>query len=463
MARPPPESVDTLWQGVPTELRTDIRKRIKDGLEVRIGGAEELENFYHVYSTNMRDVGTPVYPKAFFTTILTKWPGSAWIATCVYQGEAVASAFLLGFRGTLEIPWASSLKTRKSLRPNMLLHWECLRHAIASGFTRFDFGRSPLSGGTQTFKSQWGARAVPLYWQYWLPRGAGIPDRRSGESEIHHGHPHLAAPAVVAHATGRAPTRSTLPVRTLPPTGVPITSTDIARGLMASLGGPSSTERFVAAFASRFGVKYCRAVGSGRAALSIALQALGQLSRRRGIVIPAYTSFSVPAAVVRAGFRVTLCDVDPATLDFDLDHLGSLVDDDTLAVIPNHLFGFPAALEPIAAIARARGAFVVEDAAQAMGARYQGRLAGTLGDVGIYSLGRGKNVTALDGGIVVTNSATIAAALAQISVEAAPRLPPLTDLAKAILLGVLIRPALFGWPERIPGLDLGVSNSSRIR
>lgn len=246
-------------------------------------------------------------------------------------------------------------------------------------------------------------------------------------------------------------------MRTLPPTGVPITSTDIAQGLMASLGGPASTERFVAAFASRFGVKYCRAVGSGRAALSIALQALGQLSRRRGIVIPAYTSFSVPAAVVRAGFRVTLCDVDPATLDFDLDHLGSLVDDNTLAVMPNHLFGFPAALEPIAAIARGRGAFVVEDAAQAMGARYKGRLAGTLGDVGIYSLGRGKNITALDGGIVVTNSAAIAAALAQIAVEAAPRLPPLTDLAKASLLGVLIRPALFGWPERIPGLDLGVS------
>jgi FemAB-related protein (PEP-CTERM system-associated) len=171
-----PPSVDTLWKAFPTALRTDIRKRIKDGLEVRIGGAEELENFYRVYSTNMRDLGTPVYPKAFFTTILAEWPGSAWIATCRHQGEAVASGFLLGFRGTLEIPWASSLKTRKSLRPNMLLHWECLRHAIDSGFTRFDFGRSPLSGGTQTFKSQWGARAVPLYWQYWLARGTEIPD-----------------------------------------------------------------------------------------------------------------------------------------------------------------------------------------------------------------------------------------------------------------------------------------------
>ena len=81
-----PPSVDTLCKAFPTALRTDIRKRIKDGLEVRIGGAEELENFYRVYSTNMRDLGTPVYPKAFFTTILAEWPGSAWIATCRHQG-----------------------------------------------------------------------------------------------------------------------------------------------------------------------------------------------------------------------------------------------------------------------------------------------------------------------------------------------------------------------------------------
>jgi FemAB-related protein (PEP-CTERM system-associated) len=125
----------------------------------------------------MRDLGTPAYPRAFFASILAEWPGTSWIATCVHRGEVVASGFLLGYRGTLEIPWASSLREMKSLRPNMLLYWECLRHAIATGFARFDFGRSTQDAGTFAFKKQWGARPVPLFWQYWMATsGAPLPD-----------------------------------------------------------------------------------------------------------------------------------------------------------------------------------------------------------------------------------------------------------------------------------------------
>jgi FemAB-related protein (PEP-CTERM system-associated) len=172
-----PSAEDALWKTFRTDLRTDIRRRIKDGLEVGIGGTEELDHFYGVYAVNMRDLGTPVYPRAFFATILEEWPGSAWIATCAFRGETVASGMLLGFRGSLEIPWASSLKTMKGLRPNMLLYWECLRHAIAMGFDRFDFGRSTPHGGTFGFKKQWGARPVPLFWQYWMADpAAALPD-----------------------------------------------------------------------------------------------------------------------------------------------------------------------------------------------------------------------------------------------------------------------------------------------
>lgn len=172
-----PSSVDGLWERFRTELRTDIRKRMKEGVEVRIGGTEELGNFYRVYSTNMRDLGSPACPSEFFSTILHEWPGSAWIATAYFHGEAVASGLLLGFRDTIEIPWASSLREKRRLRPNMLLYWECLRHAIAGGFRRFDFGRSTPASGTFTFKKQWGAKPVPVHWQYWLASPDGsIPD-----------------------------------------------------------------------------------------------------------------------------------------------------------------------------------------------------------------------------------------------------------------------------------------------
>jgi FemAB-related protein (PEP-CTERM system-associated) len=172
-----PSSEDALWSSFRSELRTDIRRRVKDGLEVRVTGLDGLDDFYRIYAINMRDLGTPVYPRAFFARILEEWPGSGWIATCFFRGEAVASGFLLGFRGTLEIPWASSLRDMKSLRPNMLLYWECLRHAIGTGFVRFDFGRSTPGAGTFAFKKQWGARPVPLAWQYWMASsGAPLPD-----------------------------------------------------------------------------------------------------------------------------------------------------------------------------------------------------------------------------------------------------------------------------------------------
>jgi FemAB-related protein (PEP-CTERM system-associated) len=168
-----PSSEDALWKAFSTDLRTDIRRRLKSGLEVSVGGAEDLDDFYRVFSTTMRDLGTPTYSRAFFAAILREWPGTAWIATCRSGGAAVAGCLLLGFRGSIEVPWAGSLRSARTLRPNMLLFWACLRHAIEQGFTRFDFGRSTPGGGTFAFKKQWGSRAIPLHWQYWLADGHG--------------------------------------------------------------------------------------------------------------------------------------------------------------------------------------------------------------------------------------------------------------------------------------------------
>ncbi|MFM9913745.1 MAG: DegT/DnrJ/EryC1/StrS family aminotransferase [Methylophilaceae bacterium] len=140
---------------------------------------------------------------------------------------------------------------------------------------------------------------------------------------------------------------------------------------------------------------------SGTAAMMVALATLKRLSNRRSVVIPAYTCPWVPLAILRCGLRPVLCDTKKNHFDFCPEALKSVCGDDTLAVIPTHLSGRIADLKSAADIAHQCGAYLVEDAAQALGARWQGQLAGTLGDIGCYSLGVGKGLTIYAGGAVI--------------------------------------------------------------
>ena len=205
-----------------------------------------------------------------------------------------------------------------------------------------------------------------------------------------------------------------------------------------------------------FAVSHVFLVSSGSAAIALTLRALKAHSSRTRVVIPAYTCYSVPAAVLKAGLQPVLCDIAPATFDFDHDLLESTLDDETLCVVAHHLFG-PSDVERTRALCRRRGIFVIEDAAQAMGARSGGRKLGTIGDAGIFSFGRGKNVTCGSGGAIVTSSTEIAAAIA----EEYRHLPPpgawetLKDLAGLVLMAIFIRPWLYWIPAGLPFLRLG--------
>jgi FemAB-related protein (PEP-CTERM system-associated) len=168
---------DELWGSFGSKLRSQIRRPGKEGMVARIGREGELDSFYRVFSTNMRDLGTPVYAKRFFANILAEFPDSTWIHT-VYtkDGQAVASGFVLRNRDMLEIPWASSLRAHNRHSPNSLLYWSVLSLACEKGCRLFDFGRSTPGEGTFRFKEQWGARPVQLYWHYWLKRGGALPE-----------------------------------------------------------------------------------------------------------------------------------------------------------------------------------------------------------------------------------------------------------------------------------------------
>lgn len=170
-----PADVATLWSMFSPKLRSQIRKPQKEGAEFVHGNIELLPDFYAVFSRNMRDLGTPVYGESFFKAVLEQFPQHASIALVRYQGRTVAAGFLLGHRGRLEIPWASSLREYNSLGVNMLLYMEILKLAIEGGYRTFDFGRSSMDSGTYRFKKQWGASEKQLYWHYWLVQGKHLP------------------------------------------------------------------------------------------------------------------------------------------------------------------------------------------------------------------------------------------------------------------------------------------------
>jgi len=171
-----PDNSDTLFNSFKSKLRSHIRKPEKEGLTSVIGESELLHDFYAVFSKNMRDLGTPVYDKRFFATILITFPQAAKMCVVFYRHKPVAAGMLICFKDKIEMPWASSLREYNFLSANMMLYWSALQYAADRGFKQFDFGRSTPHEGTYKFKEQWGAKPLQLYWHYWLPNGSALPE-----------------------------------------------------------------------------------------------------------------------------------------------------------------------------------------------------------------------------------------------------------------------------------------------
>jgi dTDP-4-amino-4,6-dideoxygalactose transaminase len=129
----------------------------------------------------------------------------------------------------------------------------------------------------------------------------------------------------------------------------------------------------------------------------------------------------------------------------------------TLCVIPTHLFGIPSDMNQIKSFCRKRDIFVVEDAAQAMGGKYNGKFLGTIGDVGFFSLGRGKNITCGSGGIIVTNSDIIASSIAKkVSCLKGHKLTEtIKEFLEVMSLTIFIHPSLYWFPTGLSLLRLG--------
>ena len=159
-----PESSEILMESFKAKLRSQIKKPIKEGLESKIGGLELLEDFFKVFAINMRDLGSPVHSKKLMQNVFEEFPDKCKIIVVYKNDQPIACSLVIGFKETLENPWASSLRKYSRLSPNMLLYWTMLEYACDNGYAYFDFGRSSPDEGTYKFKEQWGAKPSPLYW-----------------------------------------------------------------------------------------------------------------------------------------------------------------------------------------------------------------------------------------------------------------------------------------------------------
>lgn len=171
-----PETDAALEKELGSKLRAQYKKAEEYSPELKIGKIELLDDFYQVFARNMRDLGTPVYPKRFFRAILNEPAIHSTLIIVRQQKKPVSAAFLIGNRNTLEIPWASTIAEANKQNMNMWMYRQILKYAVDNKFEFFDFGRSTIDAGTYKFKKQWGALPRQHYWYYIMPDGQALPE-----------------------------------------------------------------------------------------------------------------------------------------------------------------------------------------------------------------------------------------------------------------------------------------------
>ena len=178
MELPLPRSVDALWKSLSSGMRNKVRNAQKNKLRVEWGGAESVGPFFTLFSTNMRNFGTPVYPRQWFQNLCNQFPKEVKILTVWDGDEAVASGLVTCYRDSLELPWSASIPESRKKYSAVFLYWTLLEWAITNGYRRVDFGRCTKGSGVYEFKRHWGSHERPLHWYYWLAKGQAVPEFR---------------------------------------------------------------------------------------------------------------------------------------------------------------------------------------------------------------------------------------------------------------------------------------------
>jgi serine/alanine adding enzyme len=163
------------WDALSSRLRGKVRKAEKNGGEFTIGGSELIEPFYFLYALNMRDLGTPVYAREFFQSVMRQTGQHPRILLVRRNGQPAAAALALFDGRRIELPWICQNYAESGYNVNEFLYWKAIEWACSEGATELDLGRSSLRAGTYKFKLQWNPEVRPLYWYYWSAHGLQAP------------------------------------------------------------------------------------------------------------------------------------------------------------------------------------------------------------------------------------------------------------------------------------------------
>lgn len=163
------DSAQAQWTRLPAERRNRVRKAQKSGLCTSVHRWDGLPAFYRVFSTNMRDLGSPVHSLGFFREMLTRLGPRARIVLVHAGRQVVGAGIMLLHKKRVAIPWVSSLRSWFQKCPNQLLYWDAMRLAIAEGYEVLDLGRSSRGSSGLEAKRQWGGQPHQLYWYYYPP------------------------------------------------------------------------------------------------------------------------------------------------------------------------------------------------------------------------------------------------------------------------------------------------------
>lgn len=249
--------------------------------------------------------------------------------------------------------------------------------------------------------------------------------------------------------------------RTLPPAAAPLSLKDLFNGLSGMVHPKAAGAAFERSLRRFFRTERCFTVSSGEAALVLILRTAKELNPSRDIVIvPAYTCYSVPASIRRAGLKIHPCDIDPRTLDFDHERLSEALRLNAarvLAVVPTHMFGFSADVSRIRQLIGEEPIYVIEDAAQAIGGIGPEGLLGLSGDIGFFSLGRGKALSTMGGGVIVANHPALGAGVARqlAQIPEPGNLQTLRTMLITLFVYCFAVPVLFWLPKAVPFLGIG--------
>lgn len=169
-------SEDAQWKALGSKVRNQVRKAEKEGLAVaRWDDRALLDGFYGCFAHNMRDLGSPVHGRALFAEAARAFGERLRFVVAADGARPVGGLVAIHYGPRVTVTWASTLRAERARCPNNLIYWEAIRWAIGRGARLFDFGRSPVGGGTYKFKRGWGAAEEPLAWARLAPGGEALP------------------------------------------------------------------------------------------------------------------------------------------------------------------------------------------------------------------------------------------------------------------------------------------------